>query len=213
MNTPNDVVEQLAVNAAAIDLDALAGMPAAALVELTAGVERLGRIVDAMRIATATVIEQRSDRWLGTAGLAQSYGYRRGFELVEYRRGFELVEQLTGVSGAEARRRARLGESVRPRVGDLGNTLPPLYPVLSDAMACGRVGMDAARTIVAELAAAAPRADADALRLPSGCSSRRRRARPKTWTTSGRATWSWQGSARATRRGSHPARSVLTGWR
>jgi len=154
MNTPAETLESMAAQTSAIDLDSLAAMPAAELLELTVAVAKLGRVVDGLRVATATTIEQRSDRWLGTAGLAQSYGYRRGFE---------LVEQVTGVSGATARRRIRFGGSIRPRQGALGAMLPAYYPTVSAALSAGRIGTDAAQVIVTELAAAAARAEPDAV--------------------------------------------------
>ena len=140
----------------AVDACALFGMPGDELIELTAAVESLGRVVDGLRVATATAIERRSDRLLGMEGLAQSFGYRRGFE---------LIEQVTGVSGASARRRIRLGAAANERNGELGSTLPPLFPVVSQALASGQIGVDAARSITEELARVGQRADADDLEV------------------------------------------------
>lgn len=142
--------------AAALDVHALTGMPATELVELTAVLERLGRVVDGQRVAAATAIERRSARWLGTEGLAQSFGYRRGSE---------LVEQVTGASAATVRRRIRLGESIGDRDGSLGVPLPPLFPIVAEAVAAGHVGLDAARAITTELAQAGSRVAPEALRV------------------------------------------------
>lgn len=157
MNHPSETFKQLAESAAAaVDVDALAGMPAAELVELTGTIEQLGRIVDAQRVAAASAIDRRSDRWLGTAGLAQSYGYRRGIE---------LIEQITGVSVVTARKRIRLGESIGERDAGLATTLPPRFPVVARAAASGYIGIDAARAITTELTQVGTRADPDALQV------------------------------------------------
>lgn len=157
MNSPIERIRRLAEEAAAaLDPHAFAGMPATELVELTAVIERLGRVVDGQRVAAATAIERRSARWLGTEGLAQSFGYRRGSE---------LVEQVTGASAATVRRRIRLGESIEDRDGALGLPLPPLFPVVADAVAAGLIGVDAARAITTELSQAGSRVPPEALRV------------------------------------------------
>ncbi|MEO8906843.1 MAG: DUF222 domain-containing protein [Microbacteriaceae bacterium] len=155
MNTPTEMLQQLAdMVAARVDVSSLAVMPATELIELTAAIEQLGRVVDARRVAAANAIERRSNRWLGTGGLAQSYGYRRGGE---------LIEQLTGASAVTVRRRITLGQSICDRDGSLGVVLPPLYPEVARAVAVGRIGTDTARVITTELAQTGSRAHPDAV--------------------------------------------------
>jgi hypothetical protein len=117
-------------------------------------VERLGRVVDGLRVASASEIDRRSDRMYGTDGLAQSFGFRRGTE---------LIEEVTGVASATARRRVRLGAVVCPRSGSLGAVLEPLYPLVAAAFAAGQIGEDAVSAITSELEQAARRADPDRL--------------------------------------------------
>jgi hypothetical protein len=157
MNNPSDTIRRLADAArAAVDARALAGMSAAEVVEVTRAIEQLGRVVDGQRMAAATAIERRSARWLGTEGLAQSFGYRRGSE---------LVEQVTGASAATVRRRIRLGESIGDRDGSLGVVLPPFFPIVANAVAAGHIGVDAARAITTELAQAGSRVPPEALQV------------------------------------------------
>ena len=113
-------------------------------------------MVDARRVAAAGAIERRSSRWLGVEGLAQSYGYRRGSE---------LIEQATGVSAATARKRIGLAESLAQRDGPLGAPLEPLFPVVANAAAAGQIGMDAARAITTELKQVGMRADPQDVRV------------------------------------------------
>lgn len=127
-----------------------------ALVAATGSIERLGRMLDNLRVSAAAQIAQRSSRALGPAGLAASHGFRTAAEFVEH---------VTGVRAATARRWIRLGESLHPRVSDTGMPLPALYATTGDALALAEIGLDAAEAITAELSQASPRADTDRLKF------------------------------------------------
>ena len=122
------------------------------LLSFTATLESLGRRVDALRVASATTVQRRSDRVYGAAGLAQSFGFRTGTD---------LLEAVTGASVGTVRRRIRVGAVTAPRTTDTGLPLPALYPTVGAAFAAGELGIDTAELIGRELSAAAPRANVD----------------------------------------------------
>lgn len=107
----------------------------AALVEA----EAAGRRVDALRAALAAEVAERSRRELGTAGLARRLGCRTAGE---------LLQRATGVAGATAGRRIRLGAAVRPGVGLSGTPTAPRFPLLAWAVEEGVLGADAAMAVV-----------------------------------------------------------------
>ena len=111
----------------------------AALVET----EAAGRRVDALRAALAAEVAERSRRELGSDGLARRLGCRTAVE---------LLQRTTGVAGATAGRRIRLGAAVRPGVGLTGSPTPPSFPFLAWALEEGVVGADAAGAVVDGLA-------------------------------------------------------------
>lgn len=113
-------------------------------------VERVGKLVDALRIAAAGELADRSRRSLGAEGLA----HRNGCSRPEY-----LLERITGVSQAEAARRIRVGCDLRPDTALGGGSLPPRFPLVTDAVARGEIGVDAALAITTNLKRAADRAD------------------------------------------------------
>jgi hypothetical protein len=117
-------------------------------------VEHLGRYADALRIATAAEVAERSRHELGTAGLS----YRMG-----QRYPGHLIEQITRVAPAEAGRRMRLGAMVRERAALDGAPLPPLYSYVAAALTCGELGADAAAMITQHLQQAAGRSAPDDL--------------------------------------------------
>jgi len=111
----------------------------AALVES----EAAGRRIDALRAALAAEVADRSRRDLGSEGLARRLGCRTPVE---------LVQRTTGVAGATAARRIRLGTAVRPGTGLTGGPTAPRFPLLAWALEEGVVGTDAAAAIVDGLA-------------------------------------------------------------
>jgi len=111
------------------------------LLSITAEVERVGRMVDALRTSTAAEIARRSDRSLGREGLASRQGHRTPSA---------LISSLTRVSGRQADRRARVGRLVEP------------FEALSAAVASGGIDTDAAESIATALTPVADRPSVDA---------------------------------------------------
>ncbi len=119
------------------------------LCELMATAEQAGRLVDAVRVATAGEVAERSRHELGSDGLSFRLGHRRPVH---------LIEQVTRVSQAEAARRIRLGTATRPRSTLSGLPLPAEYPRVAAALLEGTMGVDAATAIIRCLGQAAPTA-------------------------------------------------------
>ena len=97
----------------------------AALVES----EAMGRRVDALRVALAGEVAERSRRELGSAGLAARRGCRNAVE---------LVPRATGCSGASVNRRIRLGRATHAGSSITGERLPPLFEQVAQALEIGR---------------------------------------------------------------------------
>lgn len=117
-------------------------------------IEELGRIDDALRIAAAAEVEQRSDLRLGEGRLA----FRNGA-----RDGVELVQQLARISHREAKRRIAIGAALAPDVSLAGELLPGRFPAVSMAVRDGRIGLESARIIVNAVKAIRARADEEQL--------------------------------------------------
>lgn len=120
----------------------------AALCASIAEIEQLGRYIDAARALAAAEVDERSRYSLGHDGLAQSLGFSRGSH---------LVEKLTRVPQGEAARRIRLGTTVAPRAGILGDVLPPEFPAVAASLIAGTMGLDAASTVITCLSQALKR--------------------------------------------------------
>ena len=117
----------------------VAGMDDDAVVRLLGEVEAVGRRVDALRVALAGEVGERSRRELGRDGLAAGLGCRNAVE---------LVQRVTGCSGFTANRRIRLGKAVRPTTALTGEALPPRFAHVAAALDQGTLGIDAAAAIV-----------------------------------------------------------------
>ncbi|WP_375389090.1 DUF222 domain-containing protein [uncultured Amnibacterium sp.] len=115
-------------------------------------IERLGRMVDGLRVRAAAEVEHRSRPILGTTSLAFTHGAKDGVQ---------LVQQVARVHHREAARRIGLGTALAHRRGLLGETLPGRLPALTDAVTAGTVGLDAARVVVETVKEVRFRADAD----------------------------------------------------
>ncbi|TFC32652.1 hypothetical protein [Cryobacterium sp. TMT2-14] len=83
---------------------AVRGLDDDGLLQVTTAVEVLGRRVDALRVAAAAEVADRSRPELGTGQLSAKRGCRTAGE---------LLERLTLVSGPTAGRRMRLGTQLR----------------------------------------------------------------------------------------------------
>jgi hypothetical protein len=88
-------------------------------------------MLDALRVAAACEIQDRSRHGLGARGLAHRYGHRKGSQLVEH---------LTRVAPSEASRRVHLGRAVRRSTALDGTPLPAEHEVVAAAMTAGEIG-------------------------------------------------------------------------
>ena len=105
-------------------------------------VEKLGRLVDALRVSAAAEVDARSNRDFGEASLSRRHSCPTGAA---------LVEVITRVSGAEAGRRVRVGQALAARTTLTGEVLPAEFPFVAEAMSSGRIGLDAAAVVVRHL--------------------------------------------------------------
>ncbi|MEO5921205.1 MAG: DUF222 domain-containing protein, partial [Pseudolysinimonas sp.] len=113
--------------------------------EFVVTIEGLGRLVDAARVAGAGEVDDRSRRTLGTEGLAHRNGCPRSVY---------FLERLVLTSQAEATRRIRAGRELRARSALDGSPLPAPFPLVSEAVERGAIGIDAALAIAKNLAEA-----------------------------------------------------------
>ncbi len=120
-----------------------------------AQVEQLGRHVDALRVAAAGDLAERSRRELGLGSLAR----RRGLASAG-----QLLELVARVSSGDAARRIRLARDTAPRVSLTGEVLPPVFERVAAALHRGDIGTDAALTITRHLTDAALTASTSQLR-------------------------------------------------
>ncbi|RNE59392.1 DUF222 domain-containing protein, partial [Cryobacterium tepidiphilum] len=119
-------------------------------------VEKLGRLVDAHRVAVASDISYRSRPEL----LEKKLSTRKGC-----RNEVELLERVTLVSGATVRRRLRLGKNFRSGMTLTGEPIPAAFPVIGAAVAAGALGLDGADAIITVLTPGLPRVHPDQLGL------------------------------------------------
>lgn len=120
------------------------------LLEAVGSVEELGRTVDALRVALAAEVHERSRSTLGSDRLS----YRNGC-----RNSYELIARITQIAEATAARRCRLGASIRSRESLTGEPLPPKFPAVAEAMDAGELGIDTASAITTALGAVEHRAE------------------------------------------------------
>src|SRR5690554_1697415 len=127
-----------------------------ALLSTTGSLERLGRLVDARRTEAAGEVKHRSRTTLGSASLAVRKGCHDAVELL---RRVTLASQVT------VRRRLNLGADTRAEQVLTGELLPPRFPHIATALACGQLGVDSAAAMTVELAPAMARAEVTAVHL------------------------------------------------
>ncbi|TFD83053.1 HNH endonuclease signature motif containing protein [Cryobacterium psychrotolerans] len=175
MDTPTEAPESAAGSAAADGADALASLAVATaqigealrcsdvrgfgddgLLMVTAAIEEAGRRVDALRVAAAAEIADRSRFELGTGRLSAKKGCRTPSE---------LVQRMTLVSGSTANRRMRLGSQVRTDYSIIGEALPPKFPATAAGLATGALGLDAAEAILGSLTPTLNRANLENVQL------------------------------------------------
>ena len=142
---------------------ALAGAPSLGLGVLRddellshlADVERLGRLVDGLRVAAAGEVDARSGRERGDDSLSRHH---------QCTTSAQLVEMVTRTSAAEASRRVRVGRGVTPIVSLTGATVPATFEHVAAALSAGRLGVDAAAAIIRHLTDAARAASRETIR-------------------------------------------------
>jgi hypothetical protein len=120
----------------------LAGATDEELCALTVAVEDAGRLLDALRVATAGEVGDRSSPGLGHDGLAFRLGHGKAVL---------LLAALTRASNAEAARRLKLGAATRVRPTIDGAVLEPFHPLVTGALEAGQIGVEAAARIVRAL--------------------------------------------------------------
>ena len=112
-------------------------------VAVLAALEGLGRKVDGARLRATTDIGVRAETDLGNGSLAYQNGCRNRVE---------FITQLAGISGREAKRRLKLGETAVERT-PLGLPMPARYPVIADGLGSGELGVESAEIIASTLTA------------------------------------------------------------
>ncbi|MCU1559880.1 HNH endonuclease signature motif containing protein [Mycetocola sp.] len=147
------VLAQLADAIEVLDLEHLDRFPANTVLSVLSKTAALNRGVEAILTAISDQVAVRSDPVLGGEGLAARLNYARPSL---------LIEQVAGVSAATASTWVRVGARTSPRLR-VGQTLPPLFPHVADALRDGSIGVDTAEAITRELSAAAPRAEVEHL--------------------------------------------------
>jgi hypothetical protein len=139
MDTTTALLEQAAaLLARAVAAKPLDASDAVLLSRLAEG-ERVGRLVDALRVRLAAEAATRSRRELGTDSLAARHGQRSGIA---------LVALATRVSEREAKRRIQIGAATAPRASLTGEPLPAEFPAVAAAMQLGSVGLDSSEAII-----------------------------------------------------------------
>ncbi|MBG6237436.1 hypothetical protein IWX78_000379 [Mycetocola sp. CAN_C7] len=137
-----------------LDLDHLDRLDGDRMLTVLSTTAALGRGIEAILAAAANDVAVRSDPVRGSAGLAARLNFARPSH---------LVEMVAGVSAATALRLIRVGSRTSPRATDAGLPLPPLFPVVGEALRAGLIGAETADVISKELTTAAARADVDGL--------------------------------------------------
>ncbi|TFB52318.1 HNH endonuclease signature motif containing protein [Cryobacterium tagatosivorans] len=135
---------------------AVRGLGDDGLLMVTAAIEEAGRRVDALRVAAAAEIADRSRPELGSDRLSAKKGCRTPSE---------LVQRLTLVSGPTANRRMRIGAQLRTDYSIAGQALPPRFPATAAGLATGTLGLDTAEAILGSLSPTLRRADLQNVQL------------------------------------------------
>ncbi|WP_177220244.1 DUF222 domain-containing protein, partial [Agrococcus baldri] len=139
-------------------IDALAMAPVAEVGELLEGTAALSRIVDALQVRLAGLLEERST---GPADqqLCRALGRRSAKE---------AIAQSFGIRGRQAQRLLSLAAMTSPGVSLTGGDIAVKYPRVAAALDDGALSLAQARVIVGTLEPAAPRADLERLAWAEG---------------------------------------------
>ncbi|QUW17890.1 HNH endonuclease signature motif containing protein [Agrococcus sp. Marseille-Q4369] len=135
------------------DLASISSAPRQEVVDLLHQTAELARIVDAQRVRLAGEIEQRS-KGPEESSICALMGKRSPKEAVASAFGIRAGQAAELLSTARATSRS---------VGISGGSVEAPFPLVAAALAEGAISLAQVRTIVSELAPAAPRADLDQL--------------------------------------------------
>lgn len=130
--------------------DAPARMADDDVLALTRVAESIGRRVDAVRVAAAGQVDDRSRTELGDERLSARNGCTNAVD---------LLCRTTLVSAASARARIRYARAVAGRTTLTGDSLPALFPAVAAALAAGTIGLDTVAAIISVLGPIADRCD------------------------------------------------------
>jgi uncharacterized protein DUF222 len=120
-----------------------------------ADVEQLGRLVDALRVASAGEVDARSGRERGDDSLSRRH---------QCTTAAQLVELVTRTSSAESARRVRVGRAITSSPNLIGAPLAAAFEHVGEALSAGRLGVDSAAAIIRHLTEASRTASPTALR-------------------------------------------------
>lgn len=159
---PDALIEQLsrldaelgALLTPTLAADAPRAMTDAAAIALTRISESLGRRADALRVAVAAELDDRSRSERGEARLSAQLGCASSAE---------LIARLAGVTTSTARDRIRAAGIISTSTGLTGDTLPAPFPAIRAAFTEGRIGLDTVAAIAGALGPLAARCHPDAL--------------------------------------------------
>lgn len=147
MENPAAALDAIAGDlAAAFEFEDARGLPDEALLQTTAALERLGRVLASRQISVSAEIDDRSRRELGVEGLAAKKGCRTASE---------LLERLTRASGETIAKRLKIARATRTRISLLGERMPATFPSVGEALEAGELGVDSALFIVRGLSSVA----------------------------------------------------------
>jgi hypothetical protein len=150
-----DVLDEAARRVAGVAGTPLGSLRDDELLIHVADVERLGRLVDALRVAAAGEVDERSGPEHGVTGLSRRH---------QCATSALLIEQLTRTSQSEASRRVRLGRATTEQLSITGEILPAPFEHVAAAVRSGELGMDAAAAIIRHLTDASRSASPSAVR-------------------------------------------------
>jgi len=134
-----EISQQLARWAADTSVAGLGSQSDALVLATLRTLEENARLVGAVQVQVAAVIEERSAYGGLSDGLAFQYGHSRAAHLIEH---------VTGVSQAEANRRVKIGTSIRGRISLTGEPLPPVYTDVAIAVETGQISVPVAERII-----------------------------------------------------------------
>lgn len=143
-----------AIARASLEEGAARMMTDAEVRRLAAVAESLGRRADALRIAAAGEVDDRSRAERGEARMSSMHGCANAGE---------LLTRLTHVSAATARGRIQLARSISTSTALTGETLPATFAATRAAFDAGEIGIDTVTAIVRTLAPIADRCHPTAL--------------------------------------------------